>query len=90
MWPTFKELLRQLGTSEEAKGQAPLSGPPSLDSLCRREPLKAYELGGGTLRVVQWTQDGWERRDSGKRPVFDSRAMHHRLSPEEIREAVHR
>lgn len=83
MWSTFKELIRQLGTSEEAKGQALLSGPLSLGSLCRREPLKAYELGDDMLRTVQWAQDGWERRHSGKRPVPDSRASHHRLSPEE-------
>lgn len=73
--PTFKELARQLGTSEEAKRQAMLSGLLFLYSLCRKEPLMACELGNDMLRAVECAQDQLERRDSWKRPVLDSRSL---------------
>lgn len=59
--PLFLDVIPLWGTSEEAKGQAMLSGPLSLYPLYRREPLKACEQGSDLLRAVEWAQNGLEK-----------------------------
>lgn len=70
----FKELTRQLGTSEEAKGQATLSGLLTLCSLCSGEPLKAWERGVARSELWRGHGMGWRGESQGKDCLLDSRA----------------
>lgn len=79
--PLFLDVVPPLRSLQDSWGpvkrqrEAMLSGLLFLYSLCRKEPQKACELGNDMLRAVECAQDQLERRDSGKRPVLDSKSL---------------